>query len=105
MSLLGNPSLVAIQKLSVRNSWEHLDERLDEVLSSLAYSKYIEIQVSVKQPDEGTFVNRHFDPVKFEIKHGPDSVALQPLIDECLSLINRIAKAYKLLEHELHNPY
>jgi hypothetical protein len=107
MSLLGNPSLIAVQKLSVRNSWEHLDERLDEVLSSPTYNDngYSEIHVSVKPPDQRTFVNRHFDPVNFEIKHGPDSVALQPLIEECLSLIDRVTNAYKLLEHELHNPY
>ena len=105
MLLLGNPSLIAVQALAVRNSWEHLDERLDEVLSSRAYNGFSEIHVAVKPPDAGTFVNRHFDPVNFEIKHGPDSVALQPLIDECLTLVARVADAYKVLQVKLHDPY
>ena len=105
MHLLGNPSLVAVKKLAVRNSWEHLDERLDEVLASRSYNSFSEIHVSVEPPDPGTFVNRHFDPVQMEIKHGPDSVALQPLIDESVDLVNRVSNAFKILQSELHDPY
>lgn len=32
--LLGNPQISALDSLGVRNSWEHLDERLDDLLES-----------------------------------------------------------------------
>jgi hypothetical protein len=76
MLLLGAPELPAMRSLVVRNSWEHVDERLDTVLESNAYRSVSEVHVAAKQPDTATFVLRHFDPVAFHIKYGPDTVSL-----------------------------
>jgi len=105
MNLLGHPGLNTIASLAVRNSWEHLDERLDEVLISRSYQSYEEIRVAAIPLDQKTFINRHFDPVKFEVRHGPDSVALEPLIRDCQELLERIDEAWKLLRTEIHDPY
>ena len=100
MRLLGNPSLSAICSVAVRNSWEHLDERLDGLLSTRSFKSYSEIHVSVKPPDASTFLLRHFDPVRMEIKHGPDAVLLEPLIAEASELSGRVAKAFLCLHIE-----
>lgn len=105
MHLLGEPTLRAVEALAVRNSWEHLDERLDKVLTCSSYSSYSDVHVSAQTPDPGTFVNRHFDPVKLEIGHGSDSIALQPLLDDCNQLSSRISSAFHTLQIELHEPY
>lgn len=105
MVLLGNPQLDSIRWLEVRNSWEHLDERLDEVLVARSYKSYSEVHVSPQPPSADTFVNRHFDPTRFVIRHGPDAVALNPIIQECELLVDRVARALNTLSTGLHNPY
>lgn len=105
MNLLGNPKLDALSSMTVRNSWEHLDERLDEVLSALSYTSYEEIRVAAAPADPKTFVHRQFDPVSLEIRQGPDSVPLEPLIGECQELVKRVETALRLLQSEVHQPY
>lgn len=97
MALLGTPTLHVIRSLTVRNSWEHLDERLDDVLESNTCRSVSEVHVSVKQPDQATLVLRHFDPVAFHIKYGPDTVPLAALIEEAAELSIRVDQAYKHL--------
>lgn len=98
MSLLGTPALPVTRSLSVRNSWEHLDERLDDVLESNACRSVSEVHVAVKQPDTATLVLRHFDPVAFHIKYGPDTVPLTALIEEAKDLSVRVNKAFQHLQ-------
>lgn len=105
MALLKQPTLSAIRTLAVRNSWEHLDERLDDVLAAHTYRSFAEIHVAVTPPDPRTFVSRHFDPTSLAVRHGPDSTDLQPLITECTDLVTRIQLAFNTLQSELHAPY
>lgn len=98
MALLGTPALTVTRSLAVRNAWEHLDERLDVVLESNACRSVSEVHVAVKQPDTATLVLRHFDPVAFHIKYGPDTVPLMALIEEARDLSVRVDKAFKLLQ-------
>ena len=97
MTLLGTPALTVTRSLAVRNSWEHLDERLDDVLESNTCRSVSEVHVAVKQPDPATLALRHFDPVAFHIKYGPDTVPLAALIDEAKDLSARVKKAFKHL--------
>lgn len=107
MRLLENPNLPVISSIAVRNSWEHMDERLDTWLSTRTCgASCAEIHVSVKPPKDGVFVLRHFDPVLMEIKHGEDeSIALQPLIAEAEKLSQLIDNAFKKLKNEQSNVY
>lgn len=98
MNLLGNPKLPVVSSIAVRNSWEHLDERLDELLLSRAFKSYEQVHVAVKPPDAATFVLRCFDPSHMEIKYGPDVISLEPLIAEAKELSHLIAEAFRQLE-------
>ena len=100
MALLGTPDLPVMRFLAVRNSWEHLDERLDAVLESKTLRSVSEIHVAVKQPDSATLVLRHFDPVAFHIKYGCDSINLMALIEEARDLSVRVNNAFKSLQKD-----
>lgn len=105
MALLGAPDLPVMRSLAVRNSWEHLDERLDEMLESKTLHSVSEIHVAVKQPDTATLVLRHFDPVAFQIKYGPDAINLMELIEEARDLSVRVDNAFKHLQTEKVDVY
>ena len=98
MALLGDPVLVVTRSLAVRNSWEHLDERLDELLVMSSCRSVSEVHVAVKPLDSATFVLRRFDPIAMQIKYGPDAVPLNTLIEEAKDLSNRVNSAFKKLQ-------
>lgn len=97
MNLLGSPQLPNIQQLLVRNSWEHLDERLD-VITANKLNSYAEIHVSPKQPKPNTVVARHFDPNTLEIKFSQDVFSIRPIATEAALLINRVKTAIRSKE-------
>ena len=103
--LLGNPSLPILSSAKVRNSWEHLDERLDTLLSTKTYGSFSPIHVAAKPPDASTFVLRHFDPVKMEIRYGSDVIALEPCINESKELSALVNAAFKRLKSESCHVY
>ena len=106
MTLLKNPELSKIAAIVVRNSWEHLDERLDYLLNQHSYRSYAEMHVSVKPPSNGTFILRHFDPIQMTIKHGPnEAISLKELITETKDLSSRISNALKDLQKVQCVPY
>lgn len=90
---LGNPSISALKSISVRNSWEHLDERLDDILETQTCRSHSEIHVSPTPPSQGTFVSRHFDPNTLEIKFAGDVFSLGPIAEEALLLSERVNAA------------
>lgn len=97
LNMLGNPSLPNLIAISVRNSWEHFDERLDEFLTkkiSKVYAPY----VAAAPPKSDSIVLRRFDPVGFAIYFGNDPIALRPCIEEVKFLFGRIHQAFKCLE-------
>lgn len=95
MQLLGNPPLSALESLSVRNSWEHLDERLDEHLETQICRSHAEIHVSPEPPRPETFVSRHFDPKSMEIRFAGAVFALAPIVAESKLLSARVDFALK----------
>lgn len=95
MQLLGNPPLSALDSLSVRNSWEHLDERLDDLLESQTCRSHAEIHVSPEPPRPETFVSRHFDPKSMEIRFAGDVFAFAPIVAESKLLSARVDCAFK----------
>lgn len=100
MDLLGNPSLSYLNSPSVRNSWEHLDERLDDLLLTRTSGAIADIHVSAKPPADGTTALRRFDPVGFSIYFTDTSISLQSCVDEAALLSTCISKAFERLHSE-----
>ena len=103
--VLGYPPLVEAKKQGTRNSWEHMDERLDVVFTSRSYTKFSPVHLAPQPPTPDTFVHHHFDPVAVAIKHGPDSIRLEALHGECSNLLEAIRYAMLELAIGVHAPY
>lgn len=105
LNLLGNPALPNVTSVIVRNSWEHLDERLDNILSTRipGQSSVSELHVSPKPPDTDTIVMRRFDPLEFAIHFANDAILLIPCFDEMKELSGLIDNAYVRLQTEEWN--
>lgn len=93
MCELGNPSISALNSIGVRNSWEHLDERLDDLLEAQTCRSHAAIHVSSTPPGQGTFVSRHFDPKTLEIKFAGEVFSLDPVAEDALLLSSRVKAA------------
>lgn len=102
LRLLNGPALAQVTSVVVRNSWEHLDERLDDWLGSRqpGTGSVSEIHVSVQTPEQSTMVLRRFDPVGFAIHFSDAYVPLRPCQNEITDLEQRIKQAYVRLETE-----
>lgn len=100
--LLGNPPLQNVTLVSVRNAWEHFDERLDDELGKCIPGdrSVAEIHVSCKPPSLTTTVLRRFDPVKFAIHYLDLVVSLENCAIEMDDLKMRIDQAYVTLKTE-----
>ncbi len=100
--LLGQPPLTNVTAVSVRNSWEHLDDRLDDWLGTRTpgTGSITEIHVSCHPPSPSTTVLRRFDPVHFAIHFGGAVVSLSSCIVEMNDLQSRIDQAYVRLRTE-----
>lgn len=86
--LLGSPSLDNVFSKSVRNSWEHHDERLDRVLRDYIGGKGVsEIYVSATPPKEGTLVLKRFNPNDMSIHFLDNVVELPPCLEEINQLL------------------
>ena len=97
MKFLGQPAIPTILSIKVRNSWEHMDERLDHILENDQFASVTPIHVSHKSPDPSTLVLRHFDPHLFEIKFLNSAISLAEIEKEISILEGCISAAYKKL--------
>ena len=105
MYILDNPKLPVMNSIVVRNAWEHLDERLDDLLSTKSYNSYSPVRTTASPPNANSFALRHFDPKLLEIKHGTETICLQLLIEEARQLSNNVDNAFKRLKTESCNIY
>jgi len=101
--LLGQPPLLNVTSVNVRNSWEHLDERLDDWLDNRTpgFGSVTELLVSCTPPSSTTTVLRRFDPVQFAIHFGGSGVSLKDCVMEMDDLQKRIDQAYVKLQTEI----
>lgn len=105
MNILENPNLPIMNSILVRNDWEHLDERLDDLLSKKSYKSYSQLHIAVKPPSIDTFVLRHFEPKLLEIRYGQNAIRLELLIEEARELSVNVENAFKRLKTESCNVY
>ena len=103
--VLHYPALVQVKKQGTRNSWEHMDERLDTVFSQGKCLSFAPVHLSPRAPNPGTFVHHHFDPANMAIKHGIDSIELNELYKECDALREAIKFANLSLATGADAPY
>ncbi|MCX6144960.1 MAG: hypothetical protein NTZ35_17280 [Ignavibacteriales bacterium] len=91
-----------LRNLSVRNSFEHVDERIDERFSPGIPENYrvTSLSVDAKPPDAGTIVFKRFDPNALSISFGDDTISLAGCMTEMSSVAQKIKGAYlKLLDN------
>ncbi len=101
MQFLGEPELPMIRSVQVRNSWEHIDERLDDFLSARRVQSLAPIHVSTMPLQKETFVLRHFDPLLMQIKYGAGrAIDLRALVAEATELSTLIKEAIQKLHGE-----
>jgi len=102
LAVLEHPPLAAVTGVDVRNSWEHLDERLDAYLVShpSGTRSVSEVHVSASTPSTGTVALRRFDPLDLAIHYADQRIALRPCADEMADLSSRINHAYVRLHTE-----
>jgi len=103
--LLGAPLMPTISSLSVRDSWEHADERLEALLRKRQRGVAISgICVSADPPSDGV-VLRRFDPVGFTIHYLDDSIPLNLAVVEADLIDERIKEAWVILQREIVKLY
>lgn len=97
--LMALPELPALSSRKVRNSYEHIDERLDELTSRLTNGGSIcPLMVDDKEPDENTIVLKRFCPRTTKVYFEDDFIDLSQLVNE-LSLVREgINAAYAVME-------
>lgn len=91
--------LANLKNLDVRNSFEHIDERLDEHLADPAIREcsWDPFHVQESEPEPGTFVLKRFDPRNLTISFAKDVIELQPCVEEVKLIESRINPALKRL--------
>lgn len=100
-NLLNNPVLKYVTSTTVRNSWEHHDERLQNILSRRAIgTSFSEIHVHPKTPKENSIVLRRFDPTNMSIHFTGETIELKPCVSEIQTLKQEINNAFVKLQFE-----
>lgn len=99
--LLEINDLPTLRDLSVRNSFEHIDERLDRIFSSVAGGNIRPYSVSERPPPPGTLVLKRFDPKQLTVCFATaEIISLTECMSEILEISSLIDQAFK----KLHGP-
>lgn len=102
LNLLNNPVLEYITVTTLRNSWEHHDERLQAILSRRNIgTSFSEIYIHPKAPKENNIVLRRFDPANMSIHFTDEVVELKPCAREVQTLNQEINNAFIKLHSEI----
>jgi len=96
--LLGINDLHTLRDLSVRNSFEHIDERLDRIFSSFASAPVNPLSVTERPPPPGTLVWKRFDPKRLTVSFATAEISLTKCMNEILEIESRIDPALKKLQ-------
>lgn len=75
-SILGIDELKNLCNLAVRNSFEHIDERLDRLLKESPSERFISTHMSSKEPGTGMIL-KHFNPNKLTLSYLGEELDLE----------------------------
>jgi hypothetical protein len=99
--LLGDPGLPILSSAAVRNSWEHLDERMDILLPTLAVGDSLShIHVAAFSPGDRTTTLKRFDPNSLTVQFADQAVALRPAMAEVADIMARVGTGFRRLHAE-----
>lgn len=97
--LLGIDRLPAIESVGVRNSWEHLDERYDELLARFEVGWISQLHVHELRPSNDAIVFKRFNPRSHSIHFLDSTVMVGDCLRELTELKSGIATAIASLDH------
>jgi hypothetical protein len=95
--LLEIDQLPAVSDFTVRNSFEHVDERLDSHLQNFTHGTFEPMSVTEKLPSD-TLVWKRFDPRRLAIAFVNVDIELEPCMMEITEIKSRIEHAFKKLD-------
>jgi hypothetical protein len=98
---LGRPPLPIIGSPTVRNSWEHLDERLDDILPTMRSGAISQIDVFAKDVAPGTIALKRIDPRTLMVSFSTEAIQLRPARSEVAEISRRVELAKVRLTTEL----
>jgi len=104
-AILGHPSLPSFTSAAVRNSWEHLDERLDERIPAMTTGSLSHIHVAARDLPPGELALKRFDPRTLTIYFAEEGVPLRPAILDAASLSGCLDQAMIRLNTEIVLPW
>lgn len=96
--LVGINDLPTLRNLSVRNSFEHIDERLDQIFSSFASGRVEPLSVTERPPPPGTLVLKRFDPKRLTVSFATAEISVTECMSEISEIESRINPAFKKLQ-------
>lgn len=105
LELLGTPALPQISSSKVRDSWEHLDERLDSIIPAMTGGSITHIHVMPADPAPGTIALKRFDPRTLTIYFADESFDVRLVAAEAELLLERVDQAMKRLHTETVLPW
>lgn len=105
MALLGNPALEYIFSPNIRNSWEHIDERLDTYLQDMGNSTISPFNIGTSESDHETLVLKGFNTSDLSIRFVNETINLKECISEINILVGCIDLALLRLQTETHLIY
>lgn len=103
--LLDDPHLPNIGSATVRNSWEHFDERLDTLIPTISGGSLSHLRVAPGAPDAAIIALRRFDPLTLTIYFVDQEVLLRPAVAEVGMLRARLDQAMLRLHDEIVDPW
>lgn len=104
-NLLGEPSLPHIASSEVRNSWEHLDERMDALLPSVRDYSISQIYINTKNPGSSELALKRFDPNDLSIWFLDKRIPLLECEPEVQLVLERVKLGFIRLQIERHDIY
>lgn len=103
--LLGHPNLPILSSTLVRNSWEHLDERLDNILPTNRGHPIEPIRIAPGKPDPNDLSIKRFDPNDISIWFLNQRISLPDCQLEIELISKRIDEAFNLLQVQHYRIY
>jgi hypothetical protein len=105
-ALLGDPALIHIGSPVVRNAWEHMDERIDELMPQLQAGDAVShLAVSPSAPAPRTKTLKRFDPNTLTLHFLDQTIPLRDARAEVADLMTRIDNAFARLHTEVVLPW
>jgi hypothetical protein len=102
---LKDPTLTHVCSATVRNAWEHLDERMDRIIPHMTSGSVSHIYVAADPPGPGAVTLKRFDPVGFSISFTDEVIPLRPAAQEIAALLGCLDDALKRLANEVVAPW